>query len=536
MAKPQDTGVWNTDAEIIEPTAGERLTGFFKNMKPPSQWFNWYWKGVLAWTNWLANIDVDQATNLLSWDINKGANVSNNGANTTTINCSNVSIDSESNNGSISNSDDNEIVRTNNFSINNVITSFHYGNGTSGLNIRNSIGISIGEPGTLSSNINVTDCDDVSVSGLNNSAENSNSCSIKGSNNNVKNCDSVIIPETISRSSVENVDTFTETRSNTKTLQNLRVLGSKIVNSVFDSESIVHIGNTNQNLFGNRYLSQQAEQYWHKEDVNWRVPNLNFANLYIVGGQQSSDGLFATSVELINSSDSIQYPILPSYDEENNQTLSFWAKINVINIAAVNRVIFDYSYDDVNATFGWTIAHDPTSGYNFGVLLGSGASAGIIYGVPIKEDVFQHIVVVFNATKKSYSLYIDSEFLGTIYTDSIVGNSLEVKLKIGNNASGTSMIDAKISDVSFFNSELKSLDIKKMYCGGLLLGAAASGLGKLYSIHKDSNGRFIEDPNIIGIEDDLFVFIKYPEYMKMSNYTTNSEISIFDERYALENF
>jgi hypothetical protein len=61
MAKPTSKFTWATDggAEISEPAAGSKATGFRATYSMPSHWINWLINVVGAWLTWLDTVVTD---------------------------------------------------------------------------------------------------------------------------------------------------------------------------------------------------------------------------------------------------------------------------------------------------------------------------------------------------------------------------------------------------------------------------------------------------------------------------------------------
>ena len=49
--KPTDLAEWTKAG--IEPSGAEKTTGFYQDFRPPMDWFNWFWKLVSDWQNYL---------------------------------------------------------------------------------------------------------------------------------------------------------------------------------------------------------------------------------------------------------------------------------------------------------------------------------------------------------------------------------------------------------------------------------------------------------------------------------------------------
>jgi hypothetical protein len=60
MAKPTEVPGWDPDDDdVIEPNAGKKLAGWAPGERPPAQTFNFFWRSVSRWIDYLDEGDLE---------------------------------------------------------------------------------------------------------------------------------------------------------------------------------------------------------------------------------------------------------------------------------------------------------------------------------------------------------------------------------------------------------------------------------------------------------------------------------------------
>ena len=533
MAKPTESYNWTTDpSQRDDMGQGKRDTGFAVGEKPPSRWHNWLWWISGKWNTWLSGINVDQATEESSWDINKGQNVTNEGTRTHTNGCADMNINSNCSDGTtkdVSNMIVNdatffEIIKAAYMSFEGTLTK---------LLIRNSESMTIGEDATTTEHLQVINSESGIAYGTHNKVEDCTGFTMAGSHNSMRGCTSVNFEESVSYSSMENIDSFTEDRSRTKTLHNLRLLGDKIVRRVGDKTLCEKVGSANQLMFGNRYLSSKSDIYWYCEDAgNWRLSNNG--DRQILGGQQVADGLYEYGVETVDVTDTIQFRTQLDIESAltNPYTMSFWHKNSVTDLTRsdIMHCRFETGGDHswkincVNGAFIWTAG-----------------SFQALELPDIKPDVYQHFVIVWDGV--GFSMYIDGKYQGQLSGGSTAGTGF---LSMYFGAEDDQNVGRSyIADFAFwYNKRTISYDVERLLCGGIELSVASPDLfmdSKITAIHTFTLGanREVDEVKFIGNGSDEFVYVRFPDYAKHPSYieeVTSTSLEVISEKYSTEVF
>lgn len=539
-------GGWSNGIDgVAEPPTSKKASGWGQE-KPPYQYHNWLQYVVALWVDYFFDLNF-QTTETFNLNFNNDTTTfQNNGNSVVSTYCESGEIKANCLNGSIKNSrfltvencEDFDFLSLNNCSfLGGKITGITFKRGdylilgssggfeTSNVEIRNSFSGSVGNATKDISNIEVTNCESFSITGNNAKAENSKSSNIHGDSCSVKNCEGVTIPEGIENSSVENVKDHTETLSNTKTLDNLRLKGKNVhaaENSIAKDLQIYKIGNANQKFFGlglRTFLenSSSNRMYYYAEGdgEDWRNDSRfgSGSRWVITGGTQGTDGIFSNCVI---SGNGLTFPFTFLADTViKDHMLSFWLKTKEI-VSLVNDA--NIAYFGL-ADFGWEIGQESgTQNFYF-----KARKNDQKYYLPeLKLNVYQMVSVILKDGK--WIIYIDGDFVLSCDTGTqsvTAGNNLE--LKCGYIGSGTSDINCIYSDVCYIEETPDPVTIKRLYCGGIPLDTVARAKIGVYNEVKllFQNQTSISSGEVTyrGLLDDTFLAIEYPKFYKDENYT-----------------
>lgn len=557
MAKPiKKIGNWTdgSAAKQVEPDGAKKQTGWTENEAPAFENMNWLQYVFALWVDWLFGINVNQGTDDTSWDINGDTTLLNNGIKTMTNGCRYLTIPATWDSGSFINCESittSYINSITDFSFVNCNSMSIYGTILTNVLVMHSNNMSIGEAGRTSHNVTVKNSSSGTAAGTDILVENCESYTVLGTNISIRNCKSIKYPVTISNSSGEHLDGFTESRDNTKTLTDLRLLGKHVSppsNVIVRTQYLSRLGNAAQTMFGvgARYFVEKVNQSkaYYAEGTSWRDESLlgNNSGWAITGGTQSSDGVFSNSVYVTNDTTFI-FQSGP-WVEILNHTINFWVKIDDLDVSG-NDNDGNIAYCGAGAAFGWELSEHSTPGdVNFGDFYFKPRVGDQICGIlelpELKRNVFTMITVTL--INGDWSIYINGKFAGrrTAGTQSVT-QTTDFTLRSGSVGAGTSTIAMRIADVCYAEEVANPKEIAQMYCGGRLLTTdERSKIGqytelKLLMLDSSSALAPADTPIYRGLMNDEFLAVEFPEYYRDDNYTLSAYyLSIYAINHAFE--
>lgn len=578
-----NTNIWTNGVDgVVEPSPTKKANGFGVE-KPPYQFFNWFWFTVSTWINYFSNLNfTTNDDGSFSWQ--DADTFSNDGINTNSYNCVTGSLSSSCENGSINNSYDIHVENSENFKIsfskgitfkgyahkNTIIEnsySFRLSGDTEDARVINSSSLTIGsdlskitrldiigsDSGSVYNedvdieNIAIINSTGFGVSASNSRVENSHNISLDAEFSSILNSKRVTLNPTAIGSSLDCASDYVENQPNTKTVDHLRILkGQRVRNNdtICKDVTLYALGSPDQKLFGlglRDFLdnSTAERKYYYADGTgeDWREESHCGSNSgwLITGGEQNGDGVFNKAVKVTAAT---TFPFMVSNQVEvKSHMVSFWIKIKDKS---------DYDNDGNIATFGagldygWEInqVRESSSPF-FGQLYFKERGSAVLYYIPdIRLNQYSMITVLF--TEGQWRLYLNGDFYFSVdVINSSVDQSFDLDLRSGYIGSETSTVDSLIADVCYIESVPNAAAIKQLYCGGFILDEEArakiSELSTVKLLVTDYVDYPTSEAKYMGILNNTFLAIEYPDYFKDENYTVSSNaLSIFVLHYLLE--